>query len=856
MKRYRYHLILLIAFCGFSSQTYCQNNRASTGISVVSYLLRDRAVIIDSLAMRKCLYIAFKTGHPLSEVRRCAVAGTLSHMGAVMSRDTAWLFDEAAGNLGFNLPYIISDGVYNLEIKIINPAGKNLDTFTSDYDRADLKPYFNREIQFWDFTTPYAHLECSGYGIINYHFNSKKGFNNLKKVEISARMNSDNNLAVPAEVMLNGTSLGKFILPTVGDEKSVVRASFENDEILKRATIRQGENQLTFVINPDPGYDGMGLRIYSHKNSTDPAVGPEIPITLSISSTSASEKESFIIPVWGEEGEHITSKFSIPAPKNFTQISPETKKSDLIIVKQDVDQGYIIFNRHFLRYVYPWDIPGESERISTLGTRMSRNDFDPLTFCIYPIRDLGDVKVSVSDLSGPAGKTIPSSSILVQVARNMKIRTGDGNSYRLIPRLLDRTDHVNIPISYTTRFWLTVHADSMTLPGNYKGTIRIKPEKEDEKIIPVMVEVLPVTLEPVPGIDYNMLLSYEFFELESKDWSAVQKEKIYQDGVSSFKDYLNHGMSTVVVASPYYFQWNKDGSPRLEHLDAMIRAAKETGFTRPVFWYFGQYVQVAKGQHPGNIRLYDSKIHPARARYLVETALKIDKTLNGPPLGFMPIDEPRIALRQKITLDLLKEIRKVPGAITMCTTNIGGKLLDIENDSQVDRKPLKPGEKIRKSDRKVWEYNNAVVDCMNPGYSRYIYGYYTWRQNLDGMSSWGPSTTENSRGNPFEDLDHEFSDYAITYPHIGGPLATPNWEALREGIDDYRYIYQLERLCSAKKAKNSDETVNAEKFLDSVRNMCDFDDRDIMNDFGKWTPERFESLRGQVIDWIMRLKEM
>ena len=104
-------------------------------------------------------------------------------------------------------------------------------------------------------------------------------------------------------------------------------------------------------------------------------------------------------------------------------------------------------------------------------------------------------------------------------------------------------------------------------------------------------------------------------------------------------------------------------------------------------------MQAAKGQHPGNIRLYDPKIHPARAKFLAETALKRVRDLDGPQLGFMPIDEPRIALRQKITLELFREIRKVPGARIMSTTNIGGKLLDIENDSQADRKTLGPGEK-------------------------------------------------------------------------------------------------------------------------------------------------------------------
>jgi hypothetical protein len=854
MKKFWYSFFLLIISCGTTNPLYSQNSHSRSGISVVSYLLRDRAVIIDSLEMRKCLYVAFRTGHPLSEIRSCAAVGTLSHQGAVMARDTTWIYDEPAGNLGFNLPFEIPGGNYRLEISLINREGKILDSFTENYDRGDLKPYFNREINFWDFTTPYSHLECSGYGKITYHFNSNKILSSLKKVEISARMNSDNDLPAMADVLLNGTSLGKFVLPTGSDEKSIVNAIFENAVILKGLAIQPGENQLSFVVNPEPGYEGMGLRIYSHKNSTDPAIGPEIPIKLTVTGISPQEKEVFIIPVWGEEGEHITSKFSIPVPKSFNQVTPDIGKNDLSLKPEDVEKGYVLFNRDFQRYVFPWTVPDEKERLHSLGIRMSRNDFDPVTLCIYPLRDLGEVKVSVSDLTGPAGNIIPSGNILVQLVRNLKVRTGEGNTFQLVPRLLDRADHTVIPIAYSTRFWLTMHTDSLTHAGKYQGVIRIQPQKEAETMLPFIVEVLPVTLEPVPGIDYSMCMSYEFFELESKEWSSAQKEKIYQDGVNSFRDYINHGMSTVVTASPYYFQWNQDGTPRLEHLNAMIRAAGETGFTRPVFWYYGQYLQAAKGQHPGNIRLYDPKIHPARARLLAETALKLDKELGGPPLGFMPIDEPRIALRQKITLELFKEIKKVPGAKIMCTTNIGGKLLDIENDSQVDRQNLGPGEKVRKSDRKVWEYNNAVVQCLNPGYSRYIYGYYTWRQDLDGMNSWGPGTTENSRGNPYEDLDHELTDYALTYPHSGGPLATPNWEALREGIDDIRYVYQLEKLCSGMAVNKPAETANALKFLDSIRDLCDFDDRNIINDFGEWTPERFESLRNQVIEWILKLE--
>jgi hypothetical protein len=822
-------------------------------ITVLSYLLRDRAVIIDSLVLRKCVYVAFKTGQSISAVKGAAVTGTLSNNGVVLARDTAWLFDEAAGNLGFNLPYEIPGGTYRLEIQIINPAGKILDSLIQEYDRADLKPYFNREINFWDFTSPYAHLECSGYGIITYNFTSPSSISGVREFMISARVNSDNDLPGIAEVIVNGTNLGKFKVPAGNPETAVVHWNAKNEDTLRKITIHKGLNQLSFLIKPETGYEGTGLRIYAHKNSADKSIPDEIPISFDIKYGSPLKKNSFSIPVWGLEGEHITSRFNLPVLDKFSLSEGPQDVSDLALTRDEIKQGYVVFTRDFQRNVYPWTVPARIETTDSLRVKMSRNDFEPLTFSVYPLRDLGEVKVSISNLSSSSGRILSSGNILIQVARIMKIRTGEGSNYRLVPRFLDRTDHSNIPIAYTTRFWLTIHADSLILPGTYNGMIRISSENGREKLLPLTVEILPVTLRPVPGIDYSMCMSYEFFELESKEWSPAQKEKIYKDGVNSFKDYINHGMTTVVVSSPYYFQWNSDGTPKLEHLKAMLKASGDVGFTRPVFWYFGHYVQAAKGQHPGNIRLYDSVIHPARARSLVETAMKYSAMTGGPPLEFMPIDEPRIALRQKITIELFKAIKKVPGARIMCTTDIGGNLLDIENNSQADRKPLSPGVKERKSDRKVWEYDNSAVDCMNPCYTRYIYGYYTWRQDLDGMNSWGPGTTENSRGNPYEDLDHEYSDYAITFPHSGGPLSTPNWEALREGIDDIRYVYQLERLCINKAGDNPGLVAEAEKFLDEIRGMCDFDDRSIINDYGKWTPEQFNSLRSRVISWILKL---
>ena len=847
--------LLLIFLVCCSTIAYPQESRPETTITIPSYLLRDRAIVLDSVVMKKLMYVSFKSSLPLSKIKGGAALGKLSHPEGLMAYDTAYLFDEAAGNLGFSLPYHIPEGQYHLDIKIINSKVKVLDSFSGEYDRSELGPYFRRSIQFWDFTTPYAHLDCRGYGNITYQFNSNKLLTGLQSLGISARMSTGSDLPGLIEFQLNGVSMGEFTLPGGNAAPAIVNWQMNNDDILSHLVIHKGENLLSFILKPGTG-SSRGLRIYSTRNSTDPEIDEAVQISLNLKGRESAKQSVFTIPVWGEDGEHISSNLTIPPPKFFTRQLTGQEQKPLPLNGEDVEKGYVVFSRDFQRYVYPWTIPVDKERTQSLNISMGQNDFEPLTFSLYPIRDLGDVRISVSDLDGPGNTRILSQNVQVHVVNTMKKRSGSSGEYKLVPRLLEKANHAHIPIDYTTRFWLTVHADSTILPGSYSGSIKIDADREDPTAISFTVEVLPIKLEPVPGIEYNMCMSYEFFELDSKDWTTQEKEKIYRDGVNIFRDYKNHGLSNVAVASPFYFQWNQDGTPKMKHFKAMIRGAKEVGFTDPIYWYFGHYVQTAKGQHPGNIRLYDPGVHLKRAKFLVETANELNRQLDGPPVYFMPIDEPRIASRQKMALDLFKEIKKVPGTKVMSTTDIGGKTLDIEYNSERLGKPLPPGVKNRKSDRKVCEYNNTAIQSMNPAYSRYIYGYYTWRQDLDGMSSWGPGTTQNSRGDPFEDLDSPSSDWFIFFPHPEGPLPTPNWEALREGIDDVRFIYQLEKLCSQKSAEHQEEVAKAEQFLDDIRGMCDFDDREITNDFGDWTPERFDFIRQEVISWIVRLMDL
>ncbi|MEA2063189.1 MAG: hypothetical protein U9P14_05795 [Gemmatimonadota bacterium] len=485
-------------------------------IKIVSYLLRDRAVVLDSLVLRKAMYFSFKSTEPVSRLKGAMVEGILSIEDDEAARDTSFLFDEAGGNIAFYLPYEIPDGTYNLKIKITSGKGKVLESFSGDFGRDELRAYFKRGQNFWDFTMPYAHLECRGHGELTYHFKSKKAVK-PRSLELSARIMSDNRFPALAELSLNGVELGRFELPSADNkDPKVITWRVDNPEALDGLTIQPGENRLSISIPREINIRGMGIRIYAHKNSPDPAVENAVPIILKATPKEGKAKETvYRIPVWGEDGEHISSKFIIPGPESFTKEVIETEQEPFPLTQADIKNGYVLFQKNFLHYVYPWTIPARDEKIDSLDIRISRNDYEPLAFSIYPVRDLGAVRVSAGDLQGPGGSVISSDNVVIHLAKIMKVRTG-GTKYRLIPKMLERTDCACIPLDYTTRFWLTVHADKAVAPGLYRGAIRVEPEKEPALELPLTVEVLPITLEQVPGIAYSMFLSYEFFELDSK----------------------------------------------------------------------------------------------------------------------------------------------------------------------------------------------------------------------------------------------------------------------------------------------------------------------------------------------------
>lgn len=520
--------------------------------------------------------------------------------------------------------------------------------------------------------------------------------------------------------------------------------------------------------------------------------------------------------------------------------------------KDELSTGYIIFARSPLEYVFQESKPKKSEVIKDLSIRVVRNEFEPITFSLYPLRDLGEVKITITDLKSIKA-AIYKDKIKIGYVDSVEEAIGlPDEKFQKMPTLIRPGNQIKVEAGKSQNFYLTIRVDENVVPGEYEGNIIISPQNGKAKSLPLKITVVPITLTDIPKVDYFMLMTYEFTEL-TMPWSKEEKEKIYNSALNILKDYKGHGMTTLNFHSPFVYIANEDGSPNLEDIFAGLRAAKEAGFTRPIIWYMGHLIQTSKPRHPGNIIGFDDEVYLSRLKYLVKTISEYSRKINGPEVIFLPIDEADDdyqdyqGKRQNITPLLLKAIKE-SGGKTMLTTSKYDQFgqPDYIASGEFNKKELSAA---RSNGSKYWMYNNDVTTkCNNPAYARYIYGYYTWMNNIDGMSSWTFQNTQNASGLP-EKADIAGRDIYLAYPDPKGPLATLKWEAVREGIDDHKLIYQLIRRIAELKSKGMDAS-KYEKFLNEIREKKGMPGCQSV-DNQEWNPTLFQQSREAVISMIL-----
>ena len=546
------------------------------------------------------------------------------------------------------------------------------------------------------------------------------------------------------------------------------------------------------------------------------------------------------------------------------------------VKSSDNDRGFIYFERSVLERIYRETVPKKNEIKDTVSISIAKDEYEPVQIGIYPLKDIGDVELLASDLTDSNGNKIDKSNVDIKVVRYLG--QGVGLNYMkyfmVIPKTIEKMEKLDIKKGVTRALWVTIKAPASAKPGNYKAEINLKSEGIKNGKFTLEVEVLPFAVVSNPKIIYAVAMTYEFngiYNAKGKD-----ADKMWELAEKNFIDMKEHGM-TAVFPHATAACLEQDGHPYLPDLEANLKLAKKVGFTKPVIWYEGPVLKSAKVKNLGNIKEYKSSVHPALAKNITRYYDAYCKKEGYPGVIYLPIDEPGLNdgladgdapdKRQKIAYELYKEIKAAGGeTLLTCTPE---SIKNVEN--LVDwwvmawiTPELAANAKAKNA--KLGIYPNGAVMGQGTVSTRLSFGYYAWANNLDAVTPWTyPVSAANAPLNFMRKGEGKTKAKDGYIGLDGKPVTIIQWELVREGIDDAKYLYTLET--SVKEAKksaiNNPAVKEAENLIASIKENVEAASKNAKYEHyatGEileqkiWNPAKFEQLRKQISELIKKLK--
>ncbi|HUS79660.1 MAG TPA: hypothetical protein VM283_00245, partial [Armatimonadota bacterium] len=189
---------------------------------------------------------------------------------------------------------------------------------------------------------------------------------------------------------------------------------------------------------------------------------------------------------------------------DYEEVYPDPAPDEGEITAQDRERGYVAFARDYLRHVWPGTLPSDAERTAEIDCWATQGEYEPASFAVVPLRDLGTCTVQVTDLQGDEG-VLPAASWDIRLARILRQRVGrNDKKFRRGPKVLDPGAEAEITAGDTRWWWLTVKVPDDQPPGHYRGEVVFTPGSGEPWRCPVRLRVLPLKMQKPPGEIFGM----------------------------------------------------------------------------------------------------------------------------------------------------------------------------------------------------------------------------------------------------------------------------------------------------------------------------------------------------------------
>lgn len=478
-------------------------------------------------------------------------------------------------------------------------------------------------------------------------------------------------------------------------------------------------------------------------------------------------------------------------------------------------RGYAVWTESSMRRVMPSASPpsGASEGRCQAKVALARGEYESFQILLLPPLDgqpLEDVRIEVSDLLRHGGGRIPADQIhwhQVGYVRVDKLRPHPADleaSPGWWPDPLLPVARLNVPPGFAQAVWVTVQASSETPPGEYTGRITIRPANRLPAEVEVRTDVYGFEVPARGHLKTAFALMDGFLErVYGRPLSAGLRQQ-YGDFLLRHRLNPDDISRTDPPAIEDLLHYKNGGLNAFN----VLNLVEERGDRTWVCWSpLSVYTPEFKQRLTDRLDPYVRKL---RENTLVDRAYVYTFDERGE--DFYPV--------MREYFGMIKN--RYPEIPTLTTAKV-------PQDPEVMRRlnvdwncPLTPAyrfedaEKCRAAGLQVWAYV-----CMGPGYpyanwladhplieSRLIW-WQAFQEKTDGMLYWGVniwSRQHNDRpidpasGPLLEwsittggDYDWLHGDGILLYPGIDGPIGSIRLANLRDGLEDYEYLWLLGR---------------------------------------------------------------
>lgn len=494
------------------------------------------------------------------------------------------------------------------------------------------------------------------------------------------------------------------------------------------------------------------------------------------------------------------------APTDKIEVPIQRYEDDRRMPELTADEqakGYVCSVRNSLRLIFPTSLPERAEIGRALTCFAAPGEREPMAFAVRALAGLKGLRATCTPLTADDGAAIPAEQVSIRPVRygrkQGQARWGAFHSdVMVVPLYIAARERVDVAAGNTQQFWVTVHVPDGARAGRYRGTVTVAAGGASTTALPIEVEVLPVQLREPDRVYFGM-------------YHRPVGDDAFR--AAAWRDMREHGMNSVGLCSKLGAKLELDGERVRVTFDGngdLERAVNEyraAGFTMPIAWLMGGDVRRFAHRNAAS----DEAKFASYYRQVVEAILAHGKRNDWPELIFQPVDEPfEHPAGMDDTERCLRVLKSIPGVRTeedgpngrpenlervyaLCDVLVyhdGPTLRRRVWDADAWRAFL---ERTRKDGKEIWFYNIDLTG-WHPEVLRFGYGFGLYQAGGTGMLEWSYQTA--FKPDKPNDVYEKPNTIIYQFPPVGDEPGGPTlaWEAAREGVDDFKYLFTLQQL--------------------------------------------------------------